>query len=208
MATPASVVWSVASISVTKVSPSCGARRWRRLRAAEAWRSVPRGACRDRTRRCPRRASSPRRDRGRRCFAVGRGREIAAVDGGTAGGVGDEEAVADELGKEFQIRRLTAAGAGAGEFDERAQELRDDLSSPVLSVVRSGSGRARKKSQLARSAASRGACGAMSMALWRGWSCPSRDRLGRRACNRCNPRARPGGGSAGSGNRSDGTAWI
>ena len=56
--------------------------------------------------------------------AIRRGGEVAAVDGGAAGGVGHDEAVAVELREEFEVRGLAAAGAGAGEFDERGEELR------------------------------------------------------------------------------------
>ena len=51
-------------------------------------------------------------------------RQVAAVDGGAAGRVGDEQAVAEELRQEPQVRRLAAARAGAGELEERRQVLR------------------------------------------------------------------------------------
>ena len=54
---------------------------------------------------------------------VGRGRQVAAVDGGAARGVGDDRAVAEELGEQLDVGRLAAAGAGAGEFEERIEEL-------------------------------------------------------------------------------------
>ena len=56
-------------------------------------------------------------------LAVGCGRQVAAVDRGTAGGVGDGQAVAEELGEELDVGRLAAAGAGAGELEQRAGEL-------------------------------------------------------------------------------------
>ena len=56
--------------------------------------------------------------------AIGRGRQVAAIDGGATRRVGDEQPVADELGEQLEIGRLTATGAGAGEFDERRHELR------------------------------------------------------------------------------------
>src|SRR5690349_5124817 len=54
---------------------------------------------------------------------VGRGGEIAAVDGGAAGGVGDQHAVAEELRHEFDVRGFAAARAGARKFEERLHEL-------------------------------------------------------------------------------------
>ena len=55
---------------------------------------------------------------------VGRGRGRVAPDGGAAGGVGDEHAVAGDLGHEASVAGLGAAGAGAGELEERLLELR------------------------------------------------------------------------------------
>ena len=55
--------------------------------------------------------------------AVGRGRQVAAVDRGAAGGVGDQHAVAEELGHQLDVRRFAAAGAGAGELEERLEQL-------------------------------------------------------------------------------------
>ncbi len=42
------------------------------------------------------------------------GRQVAAVDGRAAGGIGHHHAVAIELGDKLEVRRLAAAGAGAG----------------------------------------------------------------------------------------------
>ena len=50
-------------------------------------------------------------------------REIAAIDRGAAGRVGDLQAVAEQLRQQLQIWRLAAAGAGAGEFEQRPHEL-------------------------------------------------------------------------------------
>ena len=47
----------------------------------------------------------------------------AAVDRGAAGGVGDLHAVAEELGDQLDIRCFAAAGASAGELEERLFEL-------------------------------------------------------------------------------------
>ncbi len=49
--------------------------------------------------------------------------QVAAVDGRAAGGVGDDHAVAEELGHQLQIGRLTTAGASAGKLEQRLQEL-------------------------------------------------------------------------------------
>src|SRR5581483_8733266 len=56
-------------------------------------------------------------------LAPRRGGEIAAVDRGAAGGVGDSETVAEQLCEELEIGRFAAAGAGAGEFEERLERL-------------------------------------------------------------------------------------
>ena len=53
-----------------------------------------------------------------------RRRQVAAVDRRAAGRVRDEQPVAEELGQELQVRRLAAAGAGAGELEQRLQHLR------------------------------------------------------------------------------------
>ena len=55
--------------------------------------------------------------------AVGHGGSGAAPDGGTAGGVGDHHAFAEELGDELHVGGLAAAGAGAGEFQQGLAEL-------------------------------------------------------------------------------------
>ena len=46
-------------------------------------------------------------------------RQVTAVDGGTAGGVGHLGAVAEELGDELDVRRLATTRAGSGELEER-----------------------------------------------------------------------------------------
>ena len=83
-----------------------------------------RGACRARTRRCPRRASSPRPVRVHRRSRPGRRRQVAAVDRRAAGRVRDEHAVAEELGQQLEVGRLAAARAGAGELEQRLEQLR------------------------------------------------------------------------------------
>jgi hypothetical protein len=57
------------------------------------------------------------------------GGQVAAVDGGAAGGIGDDGAVAEQLREQLDVGGFTAAGAGAGELKQRLQELR------VLDVV-------------------------------------------------------------------------
>ncbi len=52
----------------------------------------------------------------------GRG-EVAAVDGGTAGRVGDHRAVAEQLGEELEVGGLAAARARARELEEWLEEL-------------------------------------------------------------------------------------
>ena len=52
-----------------------------------------------------------------------RGGLIAAIDRGAAGGVCDQEPFAEELRDQIDVRRLTAAGAGAGELEQWLQEL-------------------------------------------------------------------------------------
>ena len=54
-----------------------------------------------------------------RSLRRGRG-QVSAVDGRTAGRVGDNRAVAVELRKKLYIGCFTAACAGAGELEERA----------------------------------------------------------------------------------------
>ncbi len=53
-------------------------------------------------------------------LAVRGGGQVAAVDGGTAGGVGDQHPVAEHLGGQLDVGGLAAAGAGAGELEQRA----------------------------------------------------------------------------------------
>ncbi len=55
---------------------------------------------------------------------VGRRRQVAAVDGRTAGGVGDHGAIAEELSQQPQVGRLAASGTRPRELEERLQQLR------------------------------------------------------------------------------------
>jgi hypothetical protein len=57
----------------------------------------------------------PARPPALRVGGVGGGGQIAAVDGGTAGGVGDQHAVAEELGRQLDVGGLAAPHAGPGE---------------------------------------------------------------------------------------------
>ena len=52
-----------------------------------------------------------------------RGRQVAAVDRGAAGGVGDGRPLPEQLGQQLEVGRLATAGAGAGELEERLEEL-------------------------------------------------------------------------------------
>ena len=66
---------------------------------------------------------SPGRALSQFVFAVGHGGCAGAPDGGAAGGVGNHHAITEELGDEFGVGGFTAAGAGAGEFEEGLFEL-------------------------------------------------------------------------------------
>ena len=64
--------------------------------------------------------------------------QVAAVNRGAAGGVGDVGAVAEELRHQLDVGRFAARGAGAGEFDERRHELRVADRVAELRAVRIG----------------------------------------------------------------------
>ncbi len=97
--------------------------------------------------------------------AVGRGGQVAAVDRGAAGGVGDQHAVAEQLRHQLDVRRFAAAGAGAGELEQRLQQLH------VLHLAQreQACGRSREASGRSPSwrlpASRSGGCGTMLMAL-------------------------------------------
>ncbi len=57
------------------------------------------------------------------CHRVRRRGQVAAVDRGAAGGVGDDRAIAEELAHQLHVRRLATAGAGPGVLEERLGEL-------------------------------------------------------------------------------------
>ena len=54
----------------------------------------------------------------------GRGRQVAAVDRRAAGRVRDHQPVAEQLREQLHVRRLAATRAGAGELEQRLEELR------------------------------------------------------------------------------------
>ena len=49
--------------------------------------------------------------------------QAAAIDRGTAGRVGDLGTIAEQLGQKLEIGRFAAARAGAGEFEQRFEQL-------------------------------------------------------------------------------------
>ena len=55
---------------------------------------------------------------------VRRGRQVAAVDRRAAGGIRDQCAVAEQLRHHLDVRSFAATGAGAGELEQRLQQLR------------------------------------------------------------------------------------
>ena len=75
------------------------------------------------------------------------GRQVAAVDRGAAGGVGDHQPVAEELREELEVGSLAAARAGTGELEERLQEL-GSADRPKSTRERSGVGRVSKNAML------------------------------------------------------------
>ncbi len=81
---------------------------------------------------------------------VRRGGQIAAVDGRAASGIRDHRPIAEQLRQQLDVGRFAATGAGARKLEQRLQQLHvfDVVSGQVL---RSNSGRPRKKSQLRRS---------------------------------------------------------
>ena len=128
-----------------------------------------RGAARGRTRRCPRTASCSTPGRARRAGRVRRGGQVAAVDRRAAGRVGDQEAVAEELGEQPDVGRLAAAGAGARRTrtavaaaprPERVRGMRD---------ARDVGDLLGRTSNASRSATRCSSAGRMLIALRRGW---------------------------------------
>ena len=54
---------------------------------------------------------------------VGRGRQVAAVDAAATGGVGDDHVVAEKLGEQLDVGRLTAPSASAAELEQWLAQL-------------------------------------------------------------------------------------
>ena len=52
-----------------------------------------------------------------------RGGQIAAVNRGATGSIGNNHAIAKELGNELDVRCFAAATAGTGEFEQRLNQL-------------------------------------------------------------------------------------
>ena len=56
-------------------------------------------------------------------LCIGSGGQVAAVDGGTTGGVADHKTVTEQLGEQFQVRCFATARASAGVFEQRTDQL-------------------------------------------------------------------------------------
>src|SRR5712691_11771590 len=65
----------------------------------------------------------PRRPAALGVHGIGRGWQITAVDRRTARGVGDQQAIAEELRKELDVWSLTATSARSGELHEWLKQL-------------------------------------------------------------------------------------
>src|SRR3974390_1939270 len=65
----------------------------------------------------------PRRAPALMVFGPGRHRKVRTIDRRAAGGVGNLQAVAEQLRKQFQIRCLAAPRARPGEFEQRLEKL-------------------------------------------------------------------------------------
>ena len=94
-----------------------------------------------------------------------RGRQVAPVDRRAAGGVGDHEAVAEQLGEQLEVRRLAAACARAGELEQRLEELGAAHGSEVDARRGRSSGSVSKNAMFSRSATTSGSRGARLIAL-------------------------------------------
>ena len=136
-----------------------------------------------------------------------RRRQVAAVDRRAAGRVGDDHPVAEQLADQLEVRRLAAAGAGAGELEQRLEHLRA-LDRVVRDQARGRAAAMRLEEVPARPARRRGAraTGSMLMALWLDRrSCSSPGRRRRRRRSRCSRRARPGSSAGGRAGPATGT---
>ena len=125
--------------------------------------------------------------------AVRRGRQVAAVDRGAAGGVGDQRAVAEQLRHQLDVRRFAAAGAGAGELEQRLQQL-TSFTWPMDRAGAVGLRDVQEEVPVGRFGfAQRRSAATMLMACASLRSCSSPGRPPRKACSRCNLQPRPAG---------------
>ena len=126
--------------------------------------------------------------------AVRCGRQVAAVNRRAAGGVRDQRPITEQLRQQLDVGRLAAAGAGAGELEERLEQLHV-LHVRWRSLGAVGFGNGQEEIPVRRFGfAQRRACGAMLIALCFGLRfCSWPGRPSRTKCNRCNLRARLAG---------------
>ena len=127
-----------------------------------------------------------------------RRRQVAAVDRRAAGGVGDQQPVAEELREQLEIRRFAAAGARARELEQRLRGTARSCTERRVDPRGRASGSSGRTPSSSRSrVAQRRLRLHVERLVRRLRSCPSPGRRRRRACSRCSPRARPGSCSAG-----------
>ena len=162
---PPRSVWSAFSSSTARLSPSAvrqpldqrARRRLMRVHAQPQPEAEFRVVFEQRIRPCRPAAVAIGR--------VRRGRQIAAVNRRAAGGVGDQQAIAEQLREQLDVRRFAAARAGARVLEQRLEELRALVIDP-RSGRRGRSPADRGRTSSSRRSGSRsGACGRMSMAL-------------------------------------------
>ena len=121
---PASLVWSAFEQLAHQLLTN---QRWQTAAAARVHIHLAypgSGACPDRTRRYLQTRSSTRLGRGLLDSSPRGSGQVAAVDRRAAGGIGDHDAVAEQLAEQLDIRGLAAAGAGPGELKQGLQQLR------------------------------------------------------------------------------------
>jgi len=68
-------------------------------------------------------AVGPRRTAAVLVLGPGRRGQVGAINRGTAGGVGNDRTVAEQLADQLDVRRLAAARACAGELEEGLEQL-------------------------------------------------------------------------------------
>ena len=106
-------------------SPICGARCWTQVpRAAPTCASSAMPQAEAELRVVLEQRVRPRRPAAVAVGRVRRRRQVAAVDRRAAGRVGDQQAVAEQLRQQLEVRRLAAAGARARVLEQRLEELR------------------------------------------------------------------------------------